>query len=140
MPDLSSSILRIMTVCLALLAMLIGPADTLAQGIVAPGPATGVTTLRVQTPGYELDDQGLRVPGYGTNSIPGAPALPIWSTIVELPPTGEPVVTVEGDMTEALSYHGALPAAPVPQPPSPEPARRVGRHGSGRGRAHRGPA
>ena len=47
-----------------------------------------MTTLRVQTPDYELDARGLRVPGYGTNSIPGAPALPIWSTTVELPPDG----------------------------------------------------
>ena len=121
MPDLSSPILRILTVCLALLATLIGPADTLAQGIAEPGPATGVTTLRVQTPDYELDAQGLRVPGYGTNSIPGAPVLPIWSTFVELPPAGEPVVTVEGDTTEALRYPGALPAVPVPQPPAPNP-------------------
>ena len=111
-------------IALALAASLAVPVGTAAQD-PAPGagaPPLPVTVLRVQTPAYELDTQGLRVPGYGTNGIPGAPSLPVWSTVVELPTTGEPILTVDAGATRELSHQPALPAVPVPQPVEPSPS------------------
>ena len=118
MPVTGSSIPKILTACLALLIALAGPAGAAARSAAEGDPATVVSALRVQTPGYQLDARGLRVPGYGTTSIPGAPALPVWSTAVELPAAGEPVVTVAGGAPEMLDLDAPLPAAPVPRPPA----------------------
>ncbi len=123
MPNLRSQIRKAWAASLALLVILAGPAGALAQEPITAGPSSAavVTTVRVQTPAYQLDARGLRVPGYGTNSIPGAPALPVWSTIVELPLAGEPVVTAEAGAAQVLSHRPALPAVPVPQPADPNP-------------------
>jgi hypothetical protein len=121
--DLKSPIGKALTLGLALLVALVSPAGVLAQAPTsdAQAPMSGVMTLRVQTPAYELNARGLRVPGYGANSDPGAPALPFWSTTVELPPAGEPVVAVADGAFELLSLAAPLPAAPVPLPPDPDP-------------------
>jgi hypothetical protein len=72
--------------------------------------------LRVETPEYRWDETGLHVPGYATLERPGAPALPMWSTVVELPSTGQWRLKVEAGETVALALARPLPAVPVPQP------------------------
>lgn len=70
--------------------------------------------LRVDTPSYHWDDAGLRVPGYATLDQPGAPALPMWSTVVELPPTGRWTLSVETGDAILLALDKPLPAVPAP--------------------------
>ncbi|MEA3335296.1 MAG: hypothetical protein U9R25_05255, partial [Chloroflexota bacterium] len=38
---------------------------------------------RVETLAYELDEGGVRIPGYGMSSEPGAPRLPVSTFAVE---------------------------------------------------------
>ncbi len=72
-------------------------------------------TLRVQTPTYHLDGDGLRVEGYAAHDTPGAPALPVWSTLVELPPEGQWHLVYESTGPQVLAAPGTLPAVPVPE-------------------------
>ncbi len=113
-----------------LVLMALGPAVTSAQSATTDTTATvsavavavaPVQELRVQTPTYQLENNTLRVPGYGANRVPGAPALPVWRTLVELPPTGEPVLTVEAGEPQLLSQQAPLAAAAAPQPAEPKP-------------------
>ncbi len=124
----SRSLVSVSLVVLALLACLIGPAETAAQSPTVPagagGPPTAaqqVATLSVRTPTYELAGAALRVPGYGAHGVPGAPALPVWSTVVELPPEGEPILTVTPGAARLLSQPTPLAAVPAPQPVEPKP-------------------
>ena len=118
MPHLSSPIQKALAVCLVLVVALIGPAGALAQAPSGAGPvdAVVVITLRVQTPAYTLDAAGLRVPGYSTNDAPGAPSLPVWGTVVELPSTGDWSVSVEPGRLELIPLSAPLAAVPMPQP------------------------
>ncbi len=80
--------------------------------------------LRVTTPAYSLDGQGPRVPGYTIYSAPGAPALPVWRTVIELPPSGAWTISYTAEGEQVLAAPAALPAAPAPQldHPGPGPA------------------
>ncbi len=99
----------------------------LVSMLVTPGYAGSAAqasepiTLSVRTPEYQLDAAGLRVPGYTTNRTPGAPALPVYQTIVELPPSGDfqLVVTTPGAQEMATSV--TIPAAPSPDPSADHP-------------------
>ncbi len=96
-------------------------------GVTPVAPTAGATAgdvediqLRVQTPTYELDAQGLRVPGYGFESAPGAPRLPVWSTTVELPATGNWQITSSEPGSRVIQVPATLPSVPVPNmPPAP---------------------
>lgn len=70
--------------------------------------------LHIATPAYQLSAEGLAVPGYAVNDAPGAPALPVWRTVVELPPTGQWSLRFKADQTLQLRAPAALPAVPVP--------------------------
>lgn len=91
--------------------------------IVALLPAAGVAgqeapwqlSLSVETPGYRWDDAGLHVPGYATLDRPGAPALPMWTTTVELPAAGQWRISYDLGKQVALELDQPLPAVPVPQ-------------------------
>ena len=111
---LSNQRLKYWGACLAVLLMLLG---TLVGAVVsAQSTQKQSITLTVQTPEYTLDEQGLQVKGYGVNDSPGAPALPIWSQVVELPPTGEWQVSYQSAGVEevALAEGLVLPSVPVP--------------------------
>ena len=73
--------------------------------------------IRVQSSGYTLSAEGVRVEGYAVNDTPGAPALPVWHEVVELPPTGEWEVSYESsrmrELKQALS--GPISSVPVPE-------------------------
>lgn len=83
--------------------------------VTAEPAAPAEIRLRVETPAYTLDAQGLRVPGYAADDTPGAPALPVWSTVVELPPDGAWQITYETAGARDLRTAAALPAVSVPQ-------------------------
>ncbi|MEI2690220.1 MAG: hypothetical protein V9H69_11135 [Anaerolineae bacterium] len=94
---------------LLLVAMLLPAADVAGQ------EAGQQIDLRVDTPFYRWDETGLHVPGYATLDIPGAPALPMWSTVVELPPAGQWSVSVQAGPATRLPLDRPLPSVPVPQ-------------------------
>ncbi len=94
MQQLALTRARISTFALALLLLVapLGAAPPVA-GAVATGDSPVEAVLRVRTPSYTLDAAGLRVEGYAVHDAPGAPALPVWGTAVELPPSGEWTIT-----------------------------------------------
>lgn len=70
--------------------------------------------LHVETPTYYWDETGLHVPGYAALETPGAPALPVWTTTLELPAAGQWRLRYEADEPIKLALNGPLPAAPTP--------------------------
>ena len=93
----------------------------LALGLLPPlnaASAQAVTAeivLRVDTPAYQWDETGLHVPGYATLDQPGAPALPMWTAVVELPAAGQWHIGYEAGEAITLGLDMPLPAVPVPQ-------------------------
>lgn len=83
-------------------------------GAAAAQGAPQQIVLRVDTPIYDYDESGLRVPGYATLDTPGAPALPMWSTLVELPVDGGWSISYQAGAAARLALAGPLPAAPAP--------------------------
>lgn len=83
--------------------------------VAAAQEATQPIALRIDTPVYRWDESGLRVPGYAVSDTPGAPALPMWTTLVELPPAGRWTLSYETGRAVTLAGHTPLPAVPVPQ-------------------------
>ena len=93
-------------VCLALVVPTVPAA--------AQTPVPGQVLLRVQTPSYELDAQGVFVSGYGRNDAPGAPVLPVWSTVLELPATGVPEISYQSPGAQLLTQTVDIQSVPVP--------------------------
>ncbi|MGQ9491669.1 MAG: C25 family peptidase propeptide domain-containing protein [Anaerolineae bacterium] len=93
------------------LALLIGGLAA-AQG-AGPEPGTSIV-LRVATPDYTLDEHGLRMPGYGVHDVPGAPALLVWSTVVELTGEGAWSVSYASRNVQMRRVPAPLPAVPAP--------------------------
>jgi hypothetical protein len=107
-----------------LLCALLVPSELLA----APRPQgtdLAPAVIRVQTPAYQLDTAGVSVAGYGWSDQPGAPRLPVYATLIELPPNGASTGGWQ------LSYASAgprvlegavdVPAVPVPRLTLPGP-------------------
>ncbi|MBE2235131.1 MAG: hypothetical protein IAE85_16670, partial [Anaerolinea sp.] len=107
-PVSQGSYILIATVLLWRLAAPVLPAS-------AQEPARWRTTLRVQTPAYSIDTHGVTVPGYGRDATPGAPALPVWRTVVELPPTGAYQISYQTPGAGLLAQQVDVPPAPLPQ-------------------------
>lgn len=99
-------------------AVLVLSLAALASGeqtlVAAPPDEPALISLRVQTPRFELDRGGVRVAGYARHDVPGAPALPVWSTVVELPHIGRWEVTYKSVEARALDEQVVVPPAPVP--------------------------
>ncbi len=108
------SIGRVMKVvrCWLILLILVSGVPGVALS-AEPGPSSSVV-LRVSTPRYTWDAEGLRVPGYAVHDAPGAPALPVWATWVELPATGAWTIAYESRGQQELSAPDVI--LPVPQP------------------------
>lgn len=94
-----------------ILSMLAIPGFT---GAAAQGPEP--IKLRVQTPHYQLDASGPRVPGYLQDRTPGAPMLPVYQTVVELPAGGEWRLEIATPGAQMLAAVDAIPAAAEPDP------------------------
>lgn len=106
--------------CAIMIGIMLISAAPAGPTVSAATGAVDDIQLRVQTPAYELDLQGLRVPGYGFSDTPGAPQLPVWSTTVELPPTGSWQITSSVPGTRVIQVPATLPSVPVPNmPPAP---------------------
>ena len=73
--------------------------------------------LDVKTPAYTIDDRSVTVPGYTSIATPGAPQLPVYGSIIELPLTGDWQLTYEDIGSQLLEQRVAIPAVPVPQWP-----------------------
>ena len=84
---------------------LLGPSTATLAG--APGPLS----LHVQTPAFDLNEQGVRVPGYAWNDAPGAPRLPMYGTVIELPASGDWRLTHVSHGSRILDARVAVPAA-----------------------------
>ena len=72
--------------------------------------------MRIQTPTYQLNEDELYVEGYGTEDRPGAPALPVWNTVVELPPTGEWEAVYKSLNTEQVWLSFSMRSVPRVEP------------------------
>lgn len=70
--------------------------------------------LRVTTTTYSLTSDGLAVPGYAQVDTPGAPQLPVWQTVVEVPLEGDWDLSATVIKNERLTAPTTLPAVPVP--------------------------
>ena len=97
---------------LILLVAMLGPS---VARVDAAEPAQPIT-LRVHTPAYQIDEHGVTVPGYGAVDTPGAPALPMWSTAVELPPDGDWSLEVETLGAQRLVAKGPIRVRACAQP------------------------
>ena len=61
------------------------------------------------------------MPGYAWNGAPGAPRLPVYGTVVELPASGDWQITYDSAGSRILDGRAQVPAVPVPQLPEPSP-------------------
>ncbi|MCB0255143.1 MAG: hypothetical protein KDI55_15580 [Anaerolineae bacterium] len=96
---------------LMLAALLAGMAGPAAAGEQASPYSIH---LSVATPEYELLPGSVTVAGYSSVAMPGAPALPEWRTVVELPPTGEWDMDFSAVELKEIALDEPLVAAPSP--------------------------
>ncbi|MEZ4768878.1 MAG: C25 family cysteine peptidase [Caldilineales bacterium] len=97
--------------------MLLATMFTGSFGSVRAGAAGQPENIRlhVTTPDYEIAAGRVTVAGYEAGDVPGAPALPQWRTVVELPATGDWSLKIDpGD------YHEIALDAPVAAAPTPD--------------------
>lgn len=95
------------------LALLAASLLNSASGAAA---AASVETLqqRITTPRYVIEGQEIRAPGAVWNDTPGAPRLPVYGMVVELPPSGQWTLEARGVGSRTLPQRLAIPAVPVP--------------------------
>ena len=91
----------------------------LVLGLLSPvGPAASDSQVgldvRVLTPAFELVDDGVAVPRYAFNDVPGAPRLPVYAAVIELPASGRWELDFVSDAGRVLEQRIAVPAVPVP--------------------------
>ena len=79
----------------------------------AATPGFQPIVLQVNTPAYTLDKSGLSVAGYAALDIPGAPALPVWISTVELPADADWVVSYDLGKQIVLPWQGVFPSVPI---------------------------
>ncbi len=77
--------------------------------------------LHVETSQYEMGAQGVDVPGLARSDRPGQPALPVWSTLVTLPPGVDWQISYESPQAQVLAQRVQVPAVPVPELDAPGP-------------------
>ncbi len=102
--------------CALVACILLAGTPARALPAAAEAEAPWSTELRVLTPTYDIDGRGIAVPGYARNEIPGAPSLPVWSTLIELPANGAIVMEYNSSGSGLLVRQVSIPAAPVPYP------------------------
>lgn len=108
--------LVVLTLLLLLLlsgAMPSGSGPVLAAARPAE-PEAAAKSLRVHTPDYTLDESGLRVAGYASSDLPGAPELPMWTALVEMPAHGE--IRMEWSTSGAREIASGVRITSVPAP------------------------
>ena len=85
--------------------------STSAHGQVSE---SSVLSYEVKTPNYQIDASGVQVPGYARNDMPGAPTLPVWSILVDLPPAGAWEISHQSLGERLLDQVAVVPAVPAP--------------------------
>ncbi|MEA3338214.1 MAG: C25 family cysteine peptidase [Chloroflexota bacterium] len=70
--------------------------------------------MQVATPDYSIGLRGVHVDGYALYDSPGAPELPVWRTVVELPDVGGWVLSFESAGSRQLPFDGTIRSVPVP--------------------------
>ncbi len=83
-----------------------------ALPVAAGGDWTAV--FSVATPEYVQTARGPQVTEYSSEDRPGAPALPVWHTLIELPCAGDWQLAVESTGDRTLRAGGAVAAVPAP--------------------------
>lgn len=102
-----------------LLAMvLLGPLWP-TPGVRAGSPEP--LSLRVQTPAFTLDEQGVQVAGYAWNDAPGAPRLPVYGAVMELPGEGNWSIAHESPASRILDRLVDVRSVAVVLAPEPGP-------------------
>ncbi len=104
---------RVLVLLAVLLLGLLPSAGGVAAAETGTEPPVEIH-LRIETPAYTLDASGVHVAGYAVNAAPGAPALPFWSTTVDLPLDGPWELSYASPDEQVLAVT-PLPAAPAPQ-------------------------
>ena len=105
---------KYLTLLAALLLTLLPAAGGVSAARIESEPPAEIRLL-IETPAYTLDASGVHVDGYATVDVPGAPALPFWSTTVELPPDGPWELSYTFPSEQVLAVAAPLPAAPAPR-------------------------
>jgi hypothetical protein len=108
---------RWMRACLAfvLAAMTVLAGQVSEAAVETPEP--GGIFLRVQTPAYQLTAHGVQIDGdsrFVPNDQPGAPALPVWRTVVELPASGGWDLSYDSPRAQVLAQPVQQAATPAP--------------------------
>jgi hypothetical protein len=106
-----------MRACLALvLAAMTALSGQMSEAAMET-PEPRVISLRVQTPAYQLTDRGVQIDNdsrFVRNDQPGAPALPVWRTVVELPASGGWELSYDSPGAQMLAQPVQQPATLVP--------------------------
>ncbi len=101
-----------------LVTVLVGPLWP-SPGVSAGAPEP--LSLRVQTPDFMLHEQGVLVAGYAWNDAPGAPRLPVYGTVIELPADGDWRIAHDSAGSRILDRRIEVQSVPVGQAPEPGP-------------------
>ena len=113
-----SSRLRCALGCVLAFSLLGSPANV-GLVLAQPAPPAWVWTRRLTTTAYQITGDGVAAPGYGVNDAPGAPALPVWAEVVELPAAGDWEIAVDAANGRILDTTVHVAAVPVPDLPAP---------------------
>ena len=85
-----------------------------SRPVALASPETGDLSMRIETPEYELSVAGVKVPGYASNTLPGAPSLPVRGFTFDLPASGDWELTFELVGSRVLTERVTIPSVPVP--------------------------
>ncbi|HSN73771.1 MAG TPA: C25 family peptidase propeptide domain-containing protein, partial [Anaerolineae bacterium] len=105
---------RVFRLTLVFLMLAVHSRSVQTRSVSAERTHAPAISLHVRTPVYELKLNEVLVPGYQTNNQPGAPRLPLWSTVVELPLDGDWRIEYQSPGAQLLAQAMDVPAAPVP--------------------------
>ncbi|MEA3337534.1 MAG: C25 family cysteine peptidase [Chloroflexota bacterium] len=97
-----------------LVLLLVGTLLTQPIAALAAPPPERLFERQILTTAYEITGQGIHVPGYEQNTLPGAPQLPVTTLLVELPAGTGFDVSFESRTMELIDKTISLPAVPVP--------------------------
>ena len=99
----------------SLIVLLLGLTWWLPSHPVAGASAEEETlSAQVETPDYHLTANGVDVPGYASNNLPGAPRLPLRGLTFDLPANGDWELTFESVGSRLLDERVTIGAVPVP--------------------------
>lgn len=117
----------VLVVLMGVLAPAVGASAAGASAAGASADAPVQVPLHVQTPVFDLNEQGAQVPGYAWNDAPGAPRLPVYGTVIELPAEGDWRISYDSPGSWILDHLATVPAVPAVLTPEPAPQGRAAR-------------